>query len=65
MIERGEGMDTKESCKLAGKHYDPSMRGKENQDHLTKGLSLTHEQVIDNYMEGTIDHYVKKQEGNK
>lgn len=54
----------KESTKLAGKHYDPSMRTKENKDQFQEGLSVTNEQISDNYMEGTIDQYVNEQNGN-
>lgn len=57
-------MDYKESSKLAGKYYIPSMRGMEHKDQLTEGLSITHEQATDNYMEGTVDQYVVEQNGN-
>ncbi|WP_033828713.1 YozQ family protein [Bacillus andreraoultii] len=54
----------KESSQLAGKHYDPSMRTKENKNQFQKGLSVTHEQISDNYMEGTVDQYVVEQNDN-
>lgn len=39
--------------KIAGKTYDVSdYKRKEESD---KGMAITHEQVSDNYMEGTID----------
>lgn len=40
------------------------MRGMEHKDQLTEGLSITHEQATDNYMEGTVDQYVVEQNGN-
>ncbi|MCU9613586.1 YozQ family protein [Caldibacillus lycopersici] len=49
------------SKKLAGKHYAHDM--KQNDDELSQGLSLTHEQVSDNYMEGTIDGVIEKENG--
>ena len=39
--------------KVAGKMY--SVSDYESKEELDKGIAITHEQVSDNYMEGTID----------
>ncbi|WP_226376806.1 YozQ family protein [Oceanobacillus halotolerans] len=39
--------------KVAGKMYDPSDYNRN--DQASKGMAITHEQVSDDYTEGTID----------
>ena len=48
--------------KVAGKMYNDSDYDSENQ--LEKGLSITHEQVSDSYMEGTIDGKIDELDNN-
>ncbi|MGN8646072.1 YozQ family protein [Gracilibacillus sp. HCP3S3_G5_1] len=43
----------KDSKKVAEKMHD--VQGYDSQDQTEKGLAITHEQVSDDYMEGTID----------
>ncbi|TWM04365.1 hypothetical protein CHCC15136_2532 [Bacillus paralicheniformis] len=42
-----------DSTDVAGKYFDPS--DYEGATQLEKGLAETHEQVSDDYFEGTID----------
>lgn len=51
-------MDNLDSKKIAGRHYDAQM--KNSTDEFEQGLNLTHEQVFDNYMEGTVDGFIEK-----
>lgn len=44
---------SKESMKLSDKHYD--VKDYDSKDQLSSGLAVSHEQVSDTYMEGTID----------
>lgn len=45
--------------KVAGKNFHPSdYQGK---TELEKGLSETHEQVSDNYFEGTVDQLLNEE----
>ncbi|WP_062356739.1 YozQ family protein [Bacillus kwashiorkori] len=48
--------------KIAGRHFSHELRN--NTDQLSQGLTLTHEQVSDNYMEGTVDGMIEKREEN-
>ncbi|HZG59964.1 MAG TPA: YozQ family protein [Anoxybacillus sp.] len=61
-----------ENLKIAGKHYDPS--DYKSNSALSSGLAVTHEQVSDTYVEGTVDAVIDDlngkdvkipQEGNK
>lgn len=46
-----------ENQKIAGRHFEPSdYKGK---TQLEQGLSITHEQVGDDYMEGTVDQLIE------
>lgn len=49
----------KESTKLAGKEFDVSDYGK--QDEFYSGLAITHEQVSDTYTEGEIASSIEKE----
>ncbi|PKR86816.1 YozQ family protein [Heyndrickxia camelliae] len=49
------------STQIAGKTYSPSDY-LSNSD-LSKGLAMTHEQVSDVYMEGTVDGVMENVEG--
>ena len=42
-----------ESSQIAGRQYE--VEDYKRQDELSSGLATTHEQVSDDYMEGTID----------
>ncbi|AXI07729.1 DUF4025 domain-containing protein [Oceanobacillus zhaokaii] len=48
--------------KVAEKLYNPSDYESKNQ--LEKGMSITHEQVSDSYMEGTIDGKIDELDNN-
>ncbi|WP_099157151.1 YozQ family protein [Virgibacillus ndiopensis] len=48
--------------KVAGKMYDVSYYDSKNQ--LDKGIAITHEQVSDDYMEGTIDGKIDEVDSN-
>jgi hypothetical protein len=49
-----------QSSEIAGKQFDVS--DYEGDTQLEKGLAETHEQVSDDYYEGTIDQQVKGNE---
>jgi hypothetical protein len=51
---------TTQSSEIAGKQFDVS--NYEGETQLEKGLAETHEQVSDDYYEGTIDQQVKEDE---
>ncbi len=44
---------------VAGKNFHPSDYQRKNE--LEKGLSETHEQVSDNYFEGTVDQLLNEE----
>lgn len=46
-------VDPEDSSKIAKKNYDPSFSQSKTQ--FEQGLAETHEQVSDDYAEGTID----------
>ncbi|MED4402943.1 YozQ family protein [Metabacillus fastidiosus] len=50
------------SAHIAGKHYNVSDYDNK-EDTLSSGLAVTHEQVSDNYMEGTIDAVIEREDG--
>lgn len=47
-----------DSKKLAGQCYHPGM--KSSQDETSQGLSVTHEQIVDYYADGTVDRLIEK-----
>ena len=49
---QGEKETIKNDKKVAEKTYDVS--DYKSKEELDKGMAITHEQVLDNYMEGTI-----------
>ncbi|SDM52876.1 Protein of unknown function [Fictibacillus solisalsi] len=49
------------SEEVAEKNYEPSDYS--SQSETDQGLALTHEQVSDDYMEGTIDGLIENAEG--
>jgi len=51
-----------DSKHVAGKQYSPEL--KNANDEASQGLALTHEQVLDHYMEGTVDGLIEKSKGN-
>ncbi|MDN4525876.1 YozQ family protein [Fictibacillus fluitans] len=53
-------MDQK-SEEIAEKNYDPSDYS--SQSETEQGLAITHEQVSDDYAEGTIDGVIENVEG--
>ncbi|WP_163536389.1 YozQ family protein [Gracilibacillus sp. YIM 98692] len=52
----------KDSEKVAEKMYD--VEDYNSQDQTEKGLAITHEQVSDDYMEGTIDGKIDRTNKN-
>ncbi|WP_053218710.1 YozQ family protein [Virgibacillus senegalensis] len=52
----------KQAEKVAEKMYDPSDYQKN--DSLSKGMAVTHEQVSDNYTEGTIEGAIDEVDEN-
>lgn len=50
------------SEKIAEKSYEPADYG--SNDETDKGLAMTHEQVSDAYMEGTIDGSIDQVDEN-
>ncbi|RAK18412.1 uncharacterized protein DUF4025 [Anoxybacillus vitaminiphilus] len=52
-----------ENLKVAGKHYDPS--DYKSHSVLSSGLAVTHEQVSDAYVEGTVDAVIDNPEISK
>ena len=58
-MEHKENFSTNE--KLAEKTYDPS--DYVAKDELSRGLAVTHEQVSDAYMEGTVDGVIENYQG--
>lgn len=46
---------------VAGRYYNPEK--KQANDEVDIGLKETHEQIIDYYMEGTIDKLIAKEKG--
>lgn len=52
----------KDSLKLAGRHYQ--VEDYQGKDVLSKGLSTTHEQVSDAYMEGEINLVIDDVDGD-
>ncbi|QTN00258.1 DUF4025 domain-containing protein [Sediminibacillus dalangtanensis] len=52
----------KNAEKVAEKMYDPSDYQKN--DQLSKGMAVTHEQVSDDYTEGTIDGAIDEVDDN-
>jgi Protein of unknown function (DUF4025) len=52
-----------ESKQLAGREYE--VEDYKRQDELSSGLATTHEQVSDDYMEGTIDAKIGYQDNSK
>ncbi|SDM17113.1 YozQ family protein [Sediminibacillus halophilus] len=52
----------KDAEKVAEKMYDPSDYQKK--DPLSKGLAVTHEQVSDDYTEGTIEGAIDEVDDN-
>ncbi|MRX73216.1 DUF4025 domain-containing protein [Bacillus lacus] len=46
-----------ENLLIAGRTFDPS--DYEGKSQVSSGLSLTHEQVNDDYYEGTVDQELK------
>ena len=67
-IMMGDKPNNKETIenaeKVSGKNYEVSDYKSEEQ--LNKGLAITHEQVSDGYMEGTVDEKIDEvdQQGN-
>ena len=59
-MERWDSMKKNNSSEIAGKTFDTSDYKSENQ--LEQGLAETHEQVSDDYYEGTIDQELGKNE---
>lgn len=55
------GLD--EAKNVAGRQYTPGQ--KQEQDEVAKGLQETHEQVMINYMEGTVDELIKREKENE
>lgn len=51
------------SAKVAEKSYEPADYS--STDEIDKGLAITHEQVSDTYMEGTIDGEIDNLEEKK
>ncbi|WP_077325258.1 YozQ family protein [Virgibacillus siamensis] len=51
--KRKNRIDKKDSSKIAEHNYDSSYY--QGKDQFEKGLAETHEQVSDDYKEGTID----------
>ncbi|NCU17210.1 YozQ family protein [Pallidibacillus pasinlerensis] len=49
-----------DSKKLAGLHYEPSMKANENKDEVQQGLDETYEQFLNNFMDGTVDNLIDK-----
>lgn len=60
MTERWYFMKKSDSSQIAGKTFEPSDYNGKSQ--LEKGLAETHEQVSDDYYEGTIDQELGKNE---
>ncbi|WP_164217441.1 YozQ family protein [Virgibacillus sp. YIM 98842] len=56
-----ERKSTENSSKIADKTYDVS--DYESNESVDKGMAITHEQVSDNYMEGTIDGKIDEVDG--
>jgi hypothetical protein len=56
-------MDYSESKKIAGQHFQPSMRESQDQDDVQRGLMETHDLISGNYTDGTIDG-IAKDSGN-
>ncbi|MFA9559824.1 YozQ family protein [Evansella sp. AB-rgal1] len=52
----------KKSEKIAEKSYEPA--NYQSNDETEKGLAITHEQVSDAYMEGTIDGSIDQVDKN-
>jgi len=52
-----------DSTEIAGRYFNPSDYSGNTQ--LEKGLAETHEQVSDDYFEGTIDQSLGNQEEDK
>jgi hypothetical protein len=53
----------KESMRLSDKHYD--VKDYDSKDQLSSGLAVSHEQVSDTYMEGTIDGKIETSDDGK
>lgn len=51
------------ASKVAGKNYQPS--DYEKHSTISQGLAITHEQVSDDYMEGTNDGKIDEYDGEK
>ncbi|MGD8191330.1 YozQ family protein [Brevibacillus ginsengisoli] len=51
------------AAEVAGRTYQPS--DYEKQSTISQGLATTHEQVSDNYMEGTNDGTIDEYDGEK
>lgn len=49
--------------KVADKTYEPS--DYQSQEEVSQGLAVTHEQVSDDYMEGTNDGKIDEYDGEK
>ncbi len=52
-MDKNKKVSKEDAAKVAEKMYDPS--DYDGKDQLSKGLAVTHEQVSDDYVEGTID----------
>lgn len=57
-MDNNQNNINKDEIKVAEQNYDVS--GYESSDQVEKGIATTHEQVSDDYMEGTIDGKIDK-----
>jgi len=61
IVRRGDAVEKFDSKELAGKYYDESLEN--STDEVSQGLKLTHEQVTNYYMGGTVDDVIERQKG--
>jgi len=59
MSEKDELTKDTDSTQIAGRYFNPS--DYDGNTQLEKGLAETHEQVSDDYFEGTIDQELTSQ----
>nr|WP_188205557.1 YozQ family protein [Alkalibacillus aidingensis] len=60
MSKKNQKANQKDSNKIAENNYDPSYYNEDGQ--FEQGLAETHEQVSDDYHEGTIDRKLGKED---
>jgi hypothetical protein len=54
-------MGLNDAKNIAGRQYVPGENS--TNDEVKQGLQETYEQVMDNYMEGTVDGMIEKEKG--